>query len=91
MKNRVNDLVRLHKAMQKKLKTALYSEQIEIFTLVPEKWCQVYCSEYFNFFEYLVWTSGGILATPSPKEGQAIATDTLHLVTNVYEDGNFRR
>ena len=37
MKNRVNDLVRLHKTMQEKLKTALYSEQIEIFTLVPEK------------------------------------------------------
>ena len=28
MKEKVNDLVRLHKAMQEKLKTALYSEQI---------------------------------------------------------------
>ena len=97
MKNRVNDLVRLHKTMQEKLKTALYSEQIEIFTLVPENWCQVYCSEYFNFFEYLVWTSheikkvGGILAKPAPKKGKTITTETLHLVTNVYEDNNFSR
>ena len=28
MKERVNDLVRLHKAMQEKLKTASYSEEI---------------------------------------------------------------
>ena len=36
MKEKVNDLVRLHKAMQEKLKTASYSEQIQILTLVPE-------------------------------------------------------
>ena len=34
MKEKVNDLVRLHEAMQKKLKTASYSEQIQILTLV---------------------------------------------------------
>ena len=38
MKEKVNDLVRLHKAMQEKLKTASYSEQIQILTLVPDKW-----------------------------------------------------
>ena len=37
MKEKVNDLVRLHKAMQEKLKAASYSEQIQILTLVPEK------------------------------------------------------
>ena len=36
MKEKVNDLVRLHEAMQEKLKTASYSEQIQILTLVPE-------------------------------------------------------
>ena len=41
MKEKVNDLVRLHEAMQEKLKTASYSEQIEIFTLVPDKWSQM--------------------------------------------------
>ena len=57
MKKKVSDLVRLHKAMQEKLKTTLYSEQIQIFTLVPDKWSRMYCSEYLFVFEYLVWTS----------------------------------
>ena len=30
------------------------SEQIQILILVPDKWSQMYCSEYFNVFEYLV-------------------------------------
>ena len=68
-----SDLVRLHKAMQEKLKLASYSEQIQILTLVPDKWSRMYCSECFNVFEYLVRTSheikkvGGILAKPAPK------------------------
>ena len=89
MKEKVNDLVRLHEAMQEKLKTASYSEPIQILTLVPDKWSRMYCSEYFNIFEYLVWTSheikkvGEILAKPAPKKGKTITTETLHLVTNV--------
>ena len=95
--NKVNDLVRLDKAVQEKLKTASYSKQIQILTFVPDKWYRMYCSEYFNAFEYLVWTShevekaGRILAKPAPKKGKSITTDTLHLATNVYEDGNFSR
>ena len=54
MKKKVNDLVRLHEAIQKKLKTVSYSEQIQILTLVPDKWSRMYCSEYFNILEYLV-------------------------------------
>ena len=54
MKEKVNDLVRLHKAMQEKLKTASYSEQIQILTLVPDKWSRMHCSEYSNVFEYLI-------------------------------------
>ena len=94
---KVNGLVRLHKAMQEKLKTILYSEQIQILTLVPDTWSQMYCSEYLNVFEYLVWTSheikkvGGILAKPAPKKGKTITTEALHLVTNVYEEDNFSR
>ena len=34
---------------------------------------------------------GEILANPAPKNGKAITTDTLHLVTNLFEDGNFSR
>ena len=59
---------------KKKLKTASYSEQIQIFSLVPDKWSRMHCSEYFDVFEYLVWTSheiknvGGILAKPAAKK-----------------------
>ena len=94
MKGKVHDLVRLEKAMQERLKTSSYSEQIQIITLVTAKWSRMYCSEYFNV---LVWTSheikkvGGILAKPSPKKGKTITTKTLHLVTNAYEDDNFSR
>ena len=38
MKEKVNDVLRLHEAMQEKLKTASYSEQIQILNLVPGKW-----------------------------------------------------
>ena len=38
LKEKVNDLVRLHEAMQEKLKIASYSEQIQILILAPDKW-----------------------------------------------------
>ena len=34
---------------------------------------------------------GGILAKPAPNKGKTITSETLHLVTNVYEDDNSRR
>ena len=37
MKEKVNDLVRLHKAMQEKFKTGSYSEQIQILSMVSDK------------------------------------------------------
>ena len=36
MKEKLNELVRLHKAMQEKLKTASFLEQIQILTLLPD-------------------------------------------------------
>ena len=36
MKEKATGLIRLHKAMQETLKTASYSEQIQILTLLPE-------------------------------------------------------
>ena len=74
MKEKVNNLVTLHETMQEKLKTASYSEQIQILTLVADKWSRMYYSEYFKVFGYLVWTSDGtkkigtILAKPAPKK-----------------------
>ena len=43
MKEKVNELVRLRKTMQENLKTESYSQQIEIITLVPDKWSRMYC------------------------------------------------
>ena len=53
-------------------------------------------SEYVNVFEYLfisheIKKVGAILAKTAPKKGKTITTETLHLVTNVYEDDNFIR
>ena len=97
MHKKVNVLVRLHEAMQEKLKTASYSEQIQVLSFVPHKWSWMYCSEYFNVFEHLVWTSheikkvSRILGKPALKKGKTITTETLDLVTNFYEDDNFSR
>ena len=46
MKEKANDLVRLHEVMQEKLKTTSYLEQIQILSLVPDKWSQKYWSEF---------------------------------------------
>ena len=57
----------------------------------------MYCSEYFNIFEYFAWTwheiknVGEILAKPAPEKRKVIIPETLHLVTNVFEDDNFSR
>ena len=83
--------------MQEKLKTASYSEQIQIFTFLPDIWSPMYCWEYFIVFEYLVWTSYEIknvdskLGNPVPKKGKSITTEIPHLVTNFYQDSNFSR
>ena len=69
--------------------------QTQILSLVPDKWSQMYCSEYFNALTFLVWNSheiknvGWILAKHAPKKGKTIINETLDLVTNVYEDDNF--
>ena len=34
---------------------------------------------------------GGILVKPAAKKGKTVTTETLRLVTNVYEDENFSR
>ena len=42
MKEKVNDIVMLHEVTQEKLKTASHSEEIQVLTLVPDKWSQMY-------------------------------------------------
>ena len=92
IKEKVNDLVRLHEAMQEKFKTASYSEQIKLLL-----WYLNALFRIFNVFEYHFWTSheiknvGEILAKPAPKKGKTLTAETLHLVTNTSEDENFSR
>ena len=38
MQEKENVLIRLHEAVQEKLKAASYSEATQILTLVPDKW-----------------------------------------------------
>ena len=42
MKEKANDLVGLHEAMQEELKRTSHSEQVQILTLVPDKWSKMY-------------------------------------------------
>ena len=53
MEEKLNDFIRLHKAMQEKLKAASYSEQIQILTLVSDNGLKC-TAEYFNVFGYIV-------------------------------------
>ena len=93
MKEKVNDLVRLHKAMQEKLKTASYSKQIQILTLVPECTVQNILMSLNTLFELHMKSKKQVEYQQNLllKKGKTITTETLHLVTNVYEDGNFSR
>ena len=74
MQKKMNVLVRLYEAMQEKWKTASFSEPVQIYTLVPDQWSRMFCSEYFNILEYFVWTLheikkvGEILAKHAPEK-----------------------
>ena len=51
MQKKVNVFITLHEAMQEKSKRASYSEPTQILTMVPDKWSQMYCSEYINILK----------------------------------------
>ena len=88
--------------MTEKFKTASYSEKKQILTLVPDKWSQKYCSEYFNVSEYLVRNARELKKCRKHisktcklllkrKNFNFITNETLHLVARFYEDANFSR
>ena len=60
--------------------------RIQNLTLVPDEWSQMYCSECFNVFQYLVWTLheikdvDGSLAKPAPKKGKTITSSANKLL-----------
>ena len=93
MQKKVNVLIRFLEAICKRNKKQHHIQNQSKF--LP--WYLKNGIEYFDTFEYLVRTSheikkvGEILAKPAPKKGKAITTETLHLVTNVFEGDNFSR
>ena len=93
--NKVEDLVRLHKAMQEKLKHHHIQNK---FKFLPQYLLPV-SNVLIRIFQCLwilclnfTWNQrkvGGILEKPAPKKEKTITTETHHLVTNVYEDNKF--
>ena len=81
------------------MKTASYSEKIQILTLIPDKWSQEYASKQFDVSEYLIKYEtarelkkvGGILAKPAPKNCKTLSQETLNLVQSFYEDDEYSR
>ena len=71
IKNKAEELNRLHAAMKEKLVTASNTKIFQILTLVPDFWSQKYCSQYFRVSEYLILSARElkqrkrILAQPS--------------------------
>ena len=79
----MNNLVKLYNVMQENLKAVLYSEQIQLLTLVPD--------ELVSISHEIEKKVAGILVKPAPKKGKNITIESFHLVTNVSEHNNFSR
>ena len=97
MQEKVNVLVRLHEAMQEKLKRASYSEPIQILTLVPDKQSQCTVQNILislnTLFELHMKLKKQVKYQQNLllKKRESIITETRHLVTNVSEYENFSR
>ena len=94
MQKKVNVLVRLHEAMQEKLKTASYSEPIQILNLINGLECtfQNILISLNTLFELHMKSKKQVKSKNLLlKKGKAIITETLYLVTNVFENNNFSR
>ena len=91
MKEKVSDLVRLHKAVQGKLKNNIIFRVNPNSYLINDLECTVQ-NILMSWTSHEIKKVGGILAKPAPKKEKTITTETVHLVTKVTnEDGNFSR
>ena len=88
MKEKVNDLLTLHEVMHKKLKTASFSEKIQIYTLV-----QNILMSLNTLFELHMKSKKQVDYQQNLllRKRKTITPERLHLITNVYEDDNFRK
>ena len=87
MKEKVHGLVRFHKAVQEKLKTVSFSEQIQILTLYLinglECTVQNILLSLNTLFKLHIKKVGRNFTKPAPKKGETITTEITHLVTSV--------
>ena len=63
IRNKADELDKLHCAMKEKLQVVSFSEKIQTLTLVPDSWSRAYCSTYFNVSEYLIRTAHDLKET----------------------------
>ena len=90
----LNDLVRLHKAIQEKLKATSYSEQNQILTFVKTLFQNLECTiqniltSLNTLFELYMKLKKQVEYQQNQylKKGKTITTETLHLEKNVYEE-----
>ena len=94
MQKKVNILVRLHEEMQEKSKTASYSKPIQILTMVPDECTVQNISISLNSLFVLHMKSKKQVIYQQNlflKKGKTFITETLHLVTNAFENDNFSK
>ena len=84
MQKKVNVLIRLHETRQEKSKTASYSEPIQVQSIL------ISLNALFELhMKSKKW--GKYWQNLLLKKGKAMITETLHLVTNIFEDDSFSR
>ena len=95
MKRKVNVLVRLHETKQKKILKQHHIQNQSKFLpwyLINDLECTVQ-NILISLFELHMKSKKQVKYQQNLflKKGKAIITETLHLVTNVFEDDNFSR
>ena len=72
--------------MKEKVNTST-TEKLQMLTLIPDSWSQMYCSKYARELK----RRKGILAQPCQKKGKAMAQETIDLIHTFYEDYEYSR
>ena len=91
------DYKNLIEELREKLHISQRPQQIQILTLVPEKWSIKKVMEEFGVTEYMVRQARslkaekGILAVPNKYQGKKLSEEVAVKIKNFYEDDEFSR
>ena len=88
--NDMKEKVRLYEAMQKNSKQHRFQKKSKFFPWYQISGLECTVQNILNTFKKIKKV-GGILAKSASKKRKTTTTETLHLVTNVYEYDNFSR